>query len=121
MTETQSFLIDILKLIPEGAVCFIQAPSSDNSNLLKLMQPSKFDYYTQVPLTSANKQQLIILVNDEHVEQEFQSIEIRLEDKIRFQAFDGMEIGTISKKLQLPVSFVQNYIRSGMCSVSDSW
>lgn len=111
----------VLKLVPEGAVCFIQAPSCDNPKMLKLMQPSQFDYYTQVPLTIANRQQLVNLVNDEHVEQEFQSIEIRLGDKLLFEGFDGLEIGTISKTVQLPVNFVQNYIHSGQCSVSDRW
>jgi hypothetical protein len=121
MTETQSFLIDVLNLVPEGAVCFIQAPSCDNPKMLKLMQPSKFDYYTQVPLTSATKQQLINLVNNEHAEQQFHNIEIRLNDKLLFEAFDGMEVGSVSQDLQLPTAFICKYIQTGMCTVSASW
>ena len=121
MTETQSFLIDVIKLVPEGAVCFIQAPSCDNPEMLKLMQPSQFDYYKQVALSSANKQQFINLVTNEHAEQHFHSMEIRLHEKLLFEAYDGMEIGSVSQTLQLPPTFVNKYIQTGMCTISGSW
>lgn len=55
MTEAQSYIIDIIKIIPNEATCFIQAPNLDDPEILALMQSTDFEYYKQIKLTEQNK------------------------------------------------------------------
>jgi hypothetical protein len=121
MTETQSFIIDVFKIVPDEAVCFIQAPSIDNAEFQKLMRPSEFPYFQQITLTPSNKEHLSSLVKIEHVEESFHNLEIRHNGNLLFEGFDGMEIGAISKEMQLPSSFINKYINSGVCTISKEW
>jgi hypothetical protein len=122
MTETQSFLIDMLLLVPDGAICFIQAPSIDDSSILGLWQPSEYPYYQQVLLTAENKQRLINIVKTEGVEQDFHSLEIKQANQLLFKADDGMEMGVVSKNFVLPASFIDKYAKTyEMCVIADSW
>ncbi|WP_157593284.1 hypothetical protein [Rufibacter tibetensis] len=57
----------------------------------------------------------------EQVEEEFQSLEIRQKGNLLFEGFDGMEIGTASKEMNLPLSFVSKYVDSGICAISKEW
>lgn len=121
MTETQYFIIDILKIIPDETMCFIQAPSLDNTEFLALMQPSVYDYFIQVQLSQFNKSKLTSIIAQENIEIYFQSIEIRNNSKLLFEAVDGMEIGTISQYVQMPDWFIEKYIATGICLVSEDW
>ncbi len=121
MTETQSFLIEIIFLVPENSTCFIQAPSCDNNNFLSLMTDSNFAYYKQVNLTSSNKKKLIELVENENIGNDFQNIEIRLEGKPLFKGYDGMEFGMVSQTLKLTKEFTDNFIATDVCTVSTIW
>ncbi len=121
MTVTQSYTIDIIKLVPDDSICYIQAPSNDNSQFLNLMKPSQFEYYLQIVLTPANKELLTKVIANDNVEEYFQSIEIRHNNQLLFEGYDGMEYGTVSKNLKLPVEFIEKYIGEEMYIVSKEW
>lgn len=113
MTETQSFFIDIIQLVPEGSICLIQAPSIDDYEFQQVMKPSEFPYFQQIVLTAENKQLLCELAEHKQVEEYFHSLKIRQEEDFLFEAYDGMEIGTFSKKFQLPSDFINKYKHLG--------
>jgi hypothetical protein len=122
MTETQSYAIEVIKLVPNNSLCFIQAPSIElTSALHHLLTPSPYDYYKQIVLTPINKTNLVDIIKKEEVEGYFQSIEIWYGKKLFFQGWDGMEYGHISRDINLPDAFVTNYISTEMCYVSKEW
>jgi hypothetical protein len=121
MDDTQSYMIDILNLVPDAAQCYIQAPNSDSEKLLQLTKNSPFDWFRQVQLSPSNKKLLCDLIKIENIQADFQSIEIRLKDQLLFEGYDGMEYGTISKSLILPKHFIEFYINKQMCIISSQW
>ena len=122
MKENKSYIIDVLNLVPDNSICFIQAPSIDESSTLNdVLTPSEFDCYHQVILSPTNKKTIIEIIKDEEIEADFQSIEIRHNGKLYFEGYDGMQFGTISKELEFPENFIKNYIDSDMCSIAAEW
>lgn len=122
MTETQSYIIDVINLVPDNSICFIQAPSIEkHSSLNNLLMPSQFGYYQQVILSPSNKETLVDIIIDEQVEEYFQSIEIKHDGHLYFEGYDGMESGTISKDINLSEDFIRDYVDVGMCTVSSGW
>ena len=121
MTETKSYFIDVINLVPDNSICFIQAPSIDASSTLNnLLMPSELDYYQQITLSPANKEKICEIIKAEDVVG-FQGIEIRHNGKLYFEGYDGMVFGTISKDINLPKKFVKDYIESDMCNVAVEW
>ena len=121
MTETQSYTIDIIKLVPDNAILFIQAPSNETPDFLQLLEQSPYQYYKQVILSPQNKKALIDLISTQEVQMDFQSIEIRLNNMLLFEGYDGMEYGTISKTVDLTEDFRKNYLKTEMFHVSSEW
>lgn len=121
MTQEQSFVIEVIALVPDESILFIQAPGIETSEILKLMEPSEFDYYTQIKLTAQNKKLLNKILVNEGAQEYFQNIEVKFNDKLLFEGHDGMEIGIISRSLKLPDKFIENYINTEMCIVSNEW
>jgi len=121
MRETQSFLIDIIKIVPVNTVCYIQAPSLDESEILRMLQPSEYNYYRQITLTPENKTELINIISSENIEEYFHNLEIKEDNLLVVQAHDGMEIGIISKSFKVPDWFVDKYVKTEMCLVSSEW
>jgi hypothetical protein len=85
------------------------------------MQRSPLEYYKQIVLTPPNKTFLSHIVAEEGIQEYFQSLEIRFNDRLLFEGHDGMEIGTISKSLTLSNRFIENYVEKGLCLVSTEW
>ena len=122
MTDTQSYIINVINIVPDNSVCFIQAPGVEHSSALNnLLTPSKFPYYHQVILSPLNKEALIKIVKDEKVQEYFQSLEITTNNKLSFEGYDGMEYGTISKDIKLTDNFIRDYVDEHMCVVSEKW
>ena len=121
MTETKSYFIDVINLVPDNSICFIQAPSIDASSTLNnLLMPSELDYYQQITLSPANKEKICEIIKAEDVVG-FQGIEIRHNGKLYFEGYDGMVFGNISKDVNLPVNFIKDFIESDMCNVAVEW
>lgn len=121
MTESQSYTIDILKILPNEASCFIQAPNLEDSEILTLMQDTQFEYYKVIKLTDANKKKLIEKVAAQNIIEDFQSLEIRYNNQLLFEGYDSMEYGTISKTVELPIWFIDKYLKREMFTVSKDW
>jgi hypothetical protein len=111
MTETQSLSIDIINLIPDDSMCFINAPSiGDNSDILKLLQTSSREHFDwELKLTSDNKQKLIALIIRDEVETSFHRIDIETDNDILFIAYDGFSGVSVKNKTIVPEWFVNKY------------
>lgn len=121
MNTKTSYTQDILKIVPNDARFLIQAPNLEDSAILKIMLPTEFDYFKEIKLTALNRNTLIERILNSDIEDDFQSIEIRLDDNLLFEGYDGMQYGTITSKLELPTWFVKKYIENDLCNISNSW
>lgn len=121
MTDTQSLAIDILKIIPDDSLCFIQAPSIDKSAILNLFKPSQFDYYRQIELTKENKNRLGEVITSENIESHFHSLEIKHNNSLLCEAHDGMEMVILSKNMNIPNWFADKYLKTDLCVISSDW
>jgi hypothetical protein len=96
-------------------------PSIEDYEFQQIMQSDKFPYFHQIILTCENKERLSELVHLKQIEVYFHRLEIRQDGNLLFEAFDGMEIGTVSEKFNLPDEFITKYINPGMLTVSSEW
>ena len=117
MTIEQQYFIDVIQLMPEHSIIFIQAPSLELEPLLRIMSETKFPYYKSIALTGKSRELLIAAIGETSILEDFQSFEIWNSGTCLFKGFDGAEIGEISRDIYLPESFTQKYIvNHGMCS-----
>lgn len=117
----QDFFIDVLKIMPENSVCYLQAPNLSSTALLSKLSPSEFEYYLLLKLDTINRLLIIDCVLSENVQEDIQMIEIKYNNKLLFQGFDGVEYGTISNKLKLTDDFIHKYINNDLCNISMEW
>ena len=85
------------------------------------MSITQFEYYKEIKLTESNKLKLAEIIEGLNIEDDFQSLEIRYNNQLLFEGYDGMEYGTISKTYNLPIWFIDKYIKNDMCIVSSEW
>lgn len=111
LSETQTLAADIINLVPDNSTCFINAPSiNDNSDILKLLQPSSRDHYDwELKLTTNNKRKLIDLIISDEVETSFHRIDIESDNTILFIAYDGFSGVKVNDRLTVPDWFVKKY------------
>jgi hypothetical protein len=121
MDETQKYFIDVLKIVPTNSFIYIQSPHNEILSVLNSMKPRKDGVYTVVQLTNQNRDLLIEATKEKHIQDFIHSLEIRFEDKLIFEGWDGMDYGEISKTIPLTQEFMKNYIEGQMCIISSSW
>lgn len=121
MNETQSFTIDLLEIAPKNTICLVQIPNSQNTELLKLFKPSKYVWGKEMKITESNKLILQNLVLKANVEEEFQCLIIEDDTKMYLKAYDGMEVGEISKEFKVPEWFEKKYIETNYCIRVSDW
>jgi hypothetical protein len=121
MKNIESLLIDVLNILPEGVDCYIQAPSLEDEVVLSMMNDTEFNYYKIIKLDDITKEKFLERVKNYPISVYFQSIEIRLKNKLLFEGYDGVEFGIISYTIVLPEWFVAKNIKTKTCGVSNEW
>ena len=119
MENSKSFLIDVIRIVPEGSDCYVQAPSLDDKETLELMKPSEYSYYKIIKLEGLNKIKFIERLKTGDIGQYMQSMEIKIGQRILFEGWDGIEFGLISKTIILPHWFIDKY--KDMYDISKEW
>src|SRR5688500_15267886 len=99
MNLEKSFIIDVINLMPEDSIAFIQAPSLESEPIVKRMEKTVFEYDTSIRLSKENKDLLIEEIINSDIEHYIQSIEIRNNGRLLFEGFDGVEFGTFSSHM----------------------
>lgn len=120
MQADNNLFIDILIILPEELKCYIQAPSLENSIIEKMLHDSEFVYYKILNISNINKQDIIKQEIANPFAMFIQNIKIKDEKSLLFEGFDGVEYGTISKKLVIPEWFKKKYIPE-TCIISKEW
>lgn len=121
MLPSKNLLIDVLSILSIEIDCFIQAPSLEDEIIQSLMSESEFDYFKLIKINNQNRNIIInhFLHND--IIQYFQSIQLKQDSKLLFEAYDGVEYGIVSKDVIIPDWFNTVYISDGTCIVSKNW
>ncbi|WP_264531659.1 hypothetical protein [Flavobacterium sp. N502540] len=117
----QEFFIDILKIMPTNAVCYLQAPNLSSINLLNKLKQSDLVYFSVLELNESNLQLIINCILEEDIQDDVQTIEIRYENYLLFEGFDRVQYGTVSNKLKLRDDFLNKYINDDLCNISTIW
>ncbi|RYZ86114.1 MAG: hypothetical protein EOP04_14505 [Proteobacteria bacterium] len=108
MTKAQQFILDVIQIVPDHILCWVQAPSLENTLFLSIFSDSG-SWYRELLLSDLGKSKFSQLVEQPDVLDYFQSLEISVERKIIFKAYDGMEFGQFHKSVNLPVDFTAKY------------
>ncbi len=121
MENSRSLLIDVLKILPEHVVCYVQAPSLEDDVFLKMTSKTEYDYYSLIHLDKTNKEILIRQILSHSIDKYFQNIQLKLNDKLLFEGYDGIEFGIISNSINIPEWFINEYIIKEGCIISKDW
>lgn len=121
MKKEKTFFIDSLNLMPINSICFFQAPNLDSPELQNLLNATDHAYYVSLELSSINLKLFIKKIIDDDIQDDIQSIEIRVGNKLLFKGFDSVEFGTISKDIILPNEYKNKYINNDFCNISENW
>ena len=121
MENNDLFLLDVLNILSAEVDCYIQAPSLDDEVVLSLMDKTVFEYFSGIKLNSFNKEILIERIKNHCITYYFQKIQIRLNDKLLFEGYDGVEYGVLSKDLNIPQWFFEKHIITETCCLSLDW
>ena len=115
MTEEQSILLDILKIVPDNSVCYINAPSIDvNSAVLKILQTSD-NHHWCVVLTEDSKRLLSEVIKSESIQDHFHQLNIKYADSPLCESYDGMCTVILQGNLDIPVWFKDKYVNDEGC------
>lgn len=115
-----SFLIDVLIILPEKVECFIQAPSLENLVIKGMLKKADFDYFEVLMFNEESKEKFVRQEIETSFSVYIQKIEIKENGDLLFEGFDGCEYGKISKKIIIPEWFKEKYIPD-TCIVSNEW
>lgn len=79
----------------------------------------KENYICCFCLTEKNKKKLLTEILTNSIEERMHSVYIRKNNHIIFEAYDGFEIGEISRTIKLSADFVETFVATGLCRVSN--
>lgn len=116
-----NFFIDILKILPLNSICYIQAPSLTSTILLEHLEFDKEPYYRYFQLDTFNRKLLTDCIINENIQEDIQSIEIRLDDLLVLEGYDRLEYFTVSKVLKLPDCLYEKYFDKDVFNISKDW
>ena len=121
MTISGILLIDVLSILPEELELYIQAPSLEDHVIQSMMNKTEYEYYKVIRFNIENRSEIINRIEHHFVGEYFQNIQIKVEDGLLFEGYDGIEFGIISKSINIPLWFKEEYVLTGLCRVSDEW
>jgi len=121
MDNTGLLLIDVLSILPEGVDCYLQAPSLEDEVIVSIMNEAKFANSKSIKLDGKIKEKFIERIINYSIIEYFHRVEIRNNNKLLFEGYDGIEYGLISKSIIIPEWFIEKHIKSENCIISEDW
>lgn len=118
--EYNKFFIDVLNIFSDPIDCFIQAPSLEDNVIEEMFQDSEFKHYKLLKIDNNNKEKIVLQEIETLFSIYIQKIEIKRDNILMFEGFDGVEFGIFSKTLILPDWFLSKYVPE-TCEISTKW
>jgi hypothetical protein len=121
MTDTQKLFILLMEIFPENSIMSLDTSDEDLLEIIAKMENSKIEhnYTAEFPLTKENKNALLKSVRNGHSEERIHRLRICHNHERLFVAYDGCEIGIMSKKVNVTPEFNKECINSGLCGLVD--
>jgi len=114
MSDEQSIIIDILKIVPDNSICYINAPNIDSdSSILKLLT-SATEYDWSIILTLDKKKLLTSIITTESIQDCFHRLDIKFTNSLLCESYDGMCTVILSDNLNIPKWFTDKYVKDGL-------
>jgi hypothetical protein len=119
MTDTQKFFISLMDIFPENAILSLDTSDKSLLEIIGKMENSKVEhnYTVELYLTKENKISLIKSVINNHSEEYIHRLRVYLNQERLFVAYDGCEIGIMSKKVNITHGFIKDFVDTDMCGV----
>jgi len=121
MNLASQFFVDVLNILPDNIKCFFQAPSLENETIQGMMTQSEYVYFNLIIVNEVNKNIFIKEILAHPIVDYINSIEIRLNNKLLFEGYDGLEYGTFSNSVIIPQWFTDKYASEEMYMISNEW
>lgn len=121
MTDTQKFFIDVLKLMPSDISLYIQSPHEEVTEVLNEIGCTQENVYKVVSLNEESLAFLIASVLQGSIEEYIHCIQIKQENNLLFEGYDGLEYGVFSKEIVIPDDFKETHEANEMFLVSNEW
>ena len=121
MDLERDFFIDVLNILPQNVKCFIQAPSLENEAIQGMIIKSEYEYFELIPINEPNKSLFIKEILAHPIVNYINSVEIRLDNKLLFEGYDGIEYGILSNSVKIPQWFIDKYASEDMYMISNEW
>ncbi|MDR1729409.1 MAG: hypothetical protein LBR52_01970 [Prevotellaceae bacterium] len=120
MTITQDFFIDVLCSIDSSFAGHLMTSDRGLINTIQQLNDVRmYDYYSYIPLNTANRNALIIQVREFNSEKHISLFEIFKDNHLVFISCDGFEKGVISSIIPLSENFITKFVKTKICRVSD--
>lgn len=116
----ESIIIDILRILPNNVDCYIQAPSLENRIIEKIFEKEVHDAFHIIKMNLQKKEMFINQEKETLFCMYIQKIEIKKNNQLLFEGYDGVQFGILSKHVILPHWFCNKYNNENFI-ISEDW
>lgn len=121
MKSTKNLFVDIINLLPKDLVCYFRAHGLGMDVLQNINATKGADSTIVMRINDFNKNRLIDFILSTHFYHEIERIEMLYNGKLLFEAWDGFDVGIISKTIGIPEWFQEAGYLDDVVSVSNDW
>jgi len=120
MTITQEFFISVMQAVDNNFSCNLMTSDDRLINTIKQLNDTRiYDYYSDISLSTENKDALISHVLAFNSERHISRFEIFNDNHLVFISYNGFEKGVISSIIPLSEDFIDKFVKTKMCRVTD--
>ena len=121
MTDTQKFFISFIEIFPENSIMSLDTSDDELLKIIVKMKDSSIvnNYTAKFQLTKENKNIILRNAINNHLEERIHRLRVFLNSEQLFVAYDGCEVGIISRKVNITSKFVSEFIDTGVCGIVD--
>ena len=120
MTITQDFFRSVIQAVDNNFFCYLMTSDDRLINTIKQLNGTRmYDYYSDISLSTENKNVLISHVLTFNAEKHVSRFEIFKDNHLVFISYNGFEKGLISSIIPLSEDFIDKFVKTKICRVAD--